>query len=244
MKQYFNKKDHEKFKEYFWIKKYPWKWDILYTKKTIKYIKYISWIPWLKMVWIWNSISMNYSTKNSDIDLFIITSPDSMWLNRILITLIFTILRVRKTSKNHAWMFCLSFFSTTNWLNFWNFALKDDIYIYFWIIYFKPILNIDNTYELFIKENKKWANFDKYIDINNDSSTLINKKRNILIKIINNTLIKIFLPKTLKHYKELWKPIWVIINNNMLKFHNNDIRENIRKEIINYPYKLKYNKNK
>jgi len=229
MKQSFDSKFHDKFKKYFWIKNKPWKWDIFYTQKTIKYIKYISWIPWLKMVWIWNSISMNCSNKNSDIDLFIVSSPETMWLNRILITIIFTILRVRKTKNNHAWKFCLSFFSTTLWLNFWDFSLKNDIYLYFWIIYFKPILNHDNTYELFIKENEKWANFWNHIRI---KERIFIYNKNIYLSKLNKLLKKIFLPKTLKHYKTLWKPYWVIINDNMLKFHNKDIRKKIKEEFF------------
>jgi hypothetical protein len=35
------------------------------------------------------------------------------------------------------------------------------------------------------------------------------------------------LPKTIKNYKKLWKPYGIIINDNMLKFHNNDVRKKI-----------------
>ena len=52
------------------------------------------------------------------------------------------------------------------------------------------------------------------------------------LTIINNILKKIFLPKTLKHYEKIWKPYGVIINDNLLKFHNWDIRKKVRKQII------------
>ncbi|MDF1682384.1 MAG: hypothetical protein P1U46_01060 [Patescibacteria group bacterium] len=55
---------------------------------------------------------MNCAKKESDIDLYIVTSDKSMWLNRIIITMIFEVLKVRKTDKKHKDMFCLSFFST------------------------------------------------------------------------------------------------------------------------------------
>jgi len=246
MKQSFWKKDHNKFIEYFWIKEKPWKWDVLYTEKTQKYIKYIKWIPWLKMIGIWNSISMNCGSENSDIDLFIVTSPNSMWLNRILITFIFQILWVRKTSKKHKWRFCLSFFATTSWLNFWEFALKNDIYLYFWIVYFKPILNNDFTYELFIKKNEDWADFWEYISPlsispqGREETTFYYTPFSPggkgwdrgLIWNLNFILKKLFLSKTLRHFNKLWKPFWVIINNNMLKFHDRDIRKRIREKLI------------
>ncbi len=50
--------------------------------------------------------------------------------------------------------------------------------------------------------------------------------------IINEWLKKIFLPKTLRHYEKLKKPYGIIIHDHMLKFHNNDIRKQITKELL------------
>ncbi|MBW7954326.1 hypothetical protein H3C61_00735 [Candidatus Gracilibacteria bacterium] len=174
--QNFGKEIHNKFIKKFNIKKIPGEVDILYTNKTIKYLKYVKWFPGLKMVAIGNSISMNAGTIDSDIDLFIVTSPDSMWVNRILFTIFFQVLNVRKTKNKHAGRFCLSFFATTNGLNFKDWKIEDDIYLYFWIIYLKPILSYDNTYELFINQNKSWAIFDEYIKIINNNKNYIKYK--------------------------------------------------------------------
>lgn len=54
----------------------------------------------------------------------------------------------------------------------------------------------------------------------------------IFLSLLNEILKKIFLPKTLKHYEKLKKPYGIIINDNMLKFHNNDIRKKIKKELL------------
>ncbi len=189
------------------------------------------------MIWIWNSISMNCATKDSDIDLFIVTSPNRLWLVRILITLIFQILWVRKTAKKHAGRFCLSFFATTDGLNFSSFALKDDIYLYFRILYFKPILDFDNTYQSFLDKNSSWSDFSEYKNIINNHKPGIKFIKNTWIQesrfltIVNNLLKRMLITKTQKTFKKIWKPYWVIINDNMLKFHNNDIREKIRDEL-------------
>lgn len=238
MKEKFTKQLHQKFINYFKIKKEAWKIENNFYKKTQKYIKFIKWIPWLKMIWIWNSISMNCSTSESDIDLLIVTSNNSMWLNRILITLIFQIFWVRKTSKKHAWKFCLSFFTTIDWLNFSSWKLENDIYLYFWILYFKPILNYDNTYELFLKENSSWADYKDYEDIIKNNKKYIKyswKSKyydNKILIFINSIFKNIFIKKTIKHFENIWKPYWVIINDNLLKFHNNDIREKIKSELL------------
>jgi hypothetical protein len=37
--------------------------------------------------------------------------------------------------------------------------------LYFWTVYFKPILDYNNTYSNFIKSNEKWADFSEYENI-------------------------------------------------------------------------------
>lgn len=222
MKEKFNKSQHKNFIEHFNIKENPSKIELNFIKKTKKYIKFIKWIPGIRMVWIWNSISMNCATKDSDIDLLIVTTNNSMWLNRVLITLIFQLLWVRKTDKKHAWQFCLSFFCTIDWLDFSRWKLENDIYLYFWLLYFKPILNIENTYELLLEKN----------NIQKSNIKIVINNSNIFIWFIDKILKDIFLPKTLKHYNKIWKPYWVIINDNMLKFHNWDIRQKIKEELM------------
>lgn len=217
-----------------------------FYKKTEKYLKFIKWIPWLKMIGIWNSISMNSASKNSDIDLLIVSDNNSMWFVRILVTLIFQILWVKKTPKKHSGRFCLSFFCEIDWMDFSKFALKKDPYLYFWILYFKPIIDYWNTYELFLRENKSWADLSEFKNILEKNKKYIkykkcrdvhlwhlknnwkNKKEAInSISTLNKFFKKIFLPKTMKHFHKIWRPYWVIINDNMLKFHNWDIRKEI-----------------
>ena len=237
MKQEFSNKKHENFKKLLNIKEKRWVYEKKYLNKATKYIKYIKFIPWIQMVGVWNSLSMNSWNKNSDIDLLIVTKQNYLWIVRIITTTIFQILWVRKTSKKHAWRFCLSFFCTDKWMNFWDFAIKDDIYLYFWIVYFKPILDYDNTYKKFIKNNENWADFNEYKSIIKNNKKYIqytkttNKKNNKFYLLLEKFLKNIFIKKTLKNYHKLSKPYWIIINDNMLKFHNNDKRKQIKKEL-------------
>ena len=240
MKQKFSKEIHEKFKKYFDIKENQSDIEKNFFKKTYKYINYIKWIPWLKMISIWNSLAMNNANSESDIDLYIVTTRNSMWLNRIIITFLFQIMWVRKNDKNHAGRFCLSFFSTLDWMSFKNWKIENDIYLYFWIIYMKPILDYDSTYKNFINLNKEWLEIDEYKDIIYNNKKFIQYKKNTknwlildkIITILDKIVKKLLLPKTLSHFEKIWKPYWVIINDDLLKFHNNDIRKEIKKEIL------------
>lgn len=240
MKQKFSKEIHEKFKKYFDIKENQSDIEKDFFKKTYKYVNYIKWIPWLKMISIWNSLAMNNANSESDIDLYIVTTRNSMWLNRIIITFLFQIMWVRKNDKSHAGRFCLSFFSTLDWMSFKNWKIENDIYLYFWIVYMKPILDYDNTYDFFLKLNKEWLEIDEYKDIITNNKKFIQYKKNTknwlildkIITILDKITKKLLLPKTLSHFEKIWKPYWVIINDNLLKFHNNDIRQEIKKEIL------------
>lgn len=240
MKQKFSKEIHKKFKIYFGIKENQSDIEKYFFNKTYKYINYIKWIPWLKMIAIWNSLAMNNANSESDIDLYIVTTKNSMWLNRIIITFLFQIMWVRKNEQNHAGRFCLSFFSTIDWMDFWKWKIENDIYLYFWIVYMKPILDYDNTYENFLKINKEWLEIDEYKDIINRNKKFIQYKKNTkkivvldkIITILDKITKKLLLPKTLNHFEKIWKPYWVIINDELLKFHNNDIRQEIKKEIL------------
>ncbi|MDP3380553.1 MAG: hypothetical protein Q8S84_03310 [bacterium] len=58
-------------------------------------------------------------------------------------------------------------------MDFSDWKIENDIYLYFWIVYFKPILNYDNTYELFIEKNSSWADLSEYKDVIEDNKKYI-----------------------------------------------------------------------
>lgn len=235
------KYDKKAFDKLIWAKEKPWEIENKFYEKTIKLAKILRFLPWLEFMWIWNSISMNCAKSSSDIDLFIVTTPNSMHINRLIITLICQILWIRKTNKKHAGMFCLSFFCTTKALNFRKIEIKDDVYLYFWMLYLTPIINFNNTFEKFQKEN----NFNKeeslisnkvYLQLYKQLSW---KKRKTwgIIWFLDKIIKDITLKKTIKSKEKLWNPYWIIINNDMLKFHNNDIRKDFSMEFFKYKNK-------
>ena len=232
----------EYFKDFinlFWIKNKPSPYEVGLFTKTQKYCQYISWLPWLKMVAVCNSLSM-YATKKewSDIDLFIITAPKRLWLVRISVTIIFQILWVRRYWKNIKERFCLSFFTTENAMDFSKIAIQNDIYLYYWIYFLKPIINRDSTYERFIKANKPLWISELNLNWDNKAYTIRSPKyfnsfdKSCILNIKDFILKKIFLPRTLSHKKRLWDPTGIIVNDDMLKFTDNDRRTEIRDKLI------------
>jgi len=96
-------------------------------------------------------------------------------------------------------------------MNFKDFALENDIYLYFWIVYLKPILDFDNTFQTFIN-SQSWADFKDYKNLIEENKSFIKfsgksfADKCKILDLIDKILEKIFLPKTLKHYKKLAKP--------------------------------------
>jgi hypothetical protein len=58
------------------------------------------------------------------------------------------------------------------------------------------------------------------------------KTGGVILNQLEKLLKKIFLKKTQKTYEKLNKPFWVIINDDMLKFHDKDIRKEISKKLV------------
>jgi hypothetical protein len=62
-------------------------------------------------------------------------------------------------------------------MDFNSWKLENDVYLYFWIVYLKPILDYNNTYEDFLKVNSKWADFSEYEDIIEENKKFIKFKK-------------------------------------------------------------------
>jgi len=240
MKQIFGEKMFNKFKKEFNLKEDFSEIEEKYLEKANKYIKFIKWLPGLKMIWIGNSLAMKSATKDSDIDLYIVTDKNAMWFVRIMVTFIFQVLWVRKDETHHAWRFCLSFFSTIDGMDFSSFKIDNDVYLYFWIVYFKPIADYSNTYKKFLEKNNSWANFNDYKEIIEENKKFIKYKRKawfnnfFLTWLFDKLFKKIFLKRTLNHFEKIWKPYGVIISDDLLKFHNWDVRKEISEKLRNF----------
>lgn len=225
----------EQFHSLLWIKNNPDEHEAYLFKRGQKYIQKLSKIPGIEMIAIVNSLSMYATHKDSDIDLFIITKPGMIWFVRFLSTLILWKKGVWRKNDDIAGNFCLSFFITTDALDLSKIAIENDIYLYYWIYYLKPIFDKNNTYERFLEANN-WVQIDEKPKIENQkykiSTTYLSKNDTNFNTHINNIIRFFLLPKTLKSYNKLWNPEGIIISDSILKFHNEDMRISIRKKIL------------
>ena len=201
-----------------------------------EYIQKLSKIPGIEMIAIVNSLSMYATHKDSDIDLFIITKPGMIWFVRFFCTLILWKNWVWRKWEDIASNFCLSFFITTDALGLSKIAIENDIYLYYWIYYMKPIFIKNDTYYRFLESNT-WVKIDENQKMENEKYK-INvsdknwNKRIEFYKKINQFIRYFLLPKTMGSQIKLWNPEWVIISDMILKFHDQDRRKKIRDTIL------------
>ena len=70
-----------------------------------RYARLISWFPFVRGVFLSGSISKGYMNKTDDIDYFIVTEPDRLWIARTLLTL-FKKIFLLNSYRN----FCINYF--------------------------------------------------------------------------------------------------------------------------------------
>jgi predicted nucleotidyltransferase len=227
---------NQELKEYLWVKPERSEHEKILWNKVEKYTKLFKYIPWVKCICICNSLAMNAANESSDIDLFVITTSQRLWTARIMMTLSMALIWERKNHKNHAGKFCLSFFVSEQHLDLWTLAIKNDIYLQYWIQTLIPIINRNATFEKFKTENSYWINNVDTIHNSKPQSTQTShdlwNDTSKLWDFVEYILKTIFLPRTKKRFSKLWKPFGVIITDTMLKFHNEDQRIIIRDQIL------------
>ncbi|MFH0856576.1 MAG: hypothetical protein V1860_01615 [bacterium] len=204
-------------------------------KKALSIIKILSIIPSIKFIGICNSLSFNNADEKSDIDLFIITEKNKIWRSRLIAAGILKLLRQRPTAKNSTDKICASFFISEDNLNLEKISChpETDIYLLYWAAALIPIYNREKTYEKFITANLWIKKYLPNWQLNIMAKDRTIKERKIFPFILSSFLCIIaessakkiqlaVMPDYLK--KMAGKNTNVIINDSMLKFHNNDRR--------------------
>ena len=205
-----------------------------------KYLIFFKLCPSVKAVFLCNTLAFHSISNKSDIDLFIVTSDRGLWITRVFITLILSILRVRRHGCYTKKRFCLSFFATESGalaLNKIQIRKNNDPYLAIWTVTLDCI--IGNL--AFVKKFQSSNNFIKnygvsFSDNSKYSDTFFVQKMYsfVLEKLRINNLFKIiFIKRCINKSNKLKNNSGIIINDRYLKFHNNDIRLDVFNKIKN-----------
>ncbi len=116
------------------------------NEKAKKAVKKLRWVPFVRSVFLCNNTSFEMSSPKSDIDVVIIIKEGRMWIGRLLVTIILSILQMRRTKKKTTNRVCLSFYASGKSLDFSDLKITEtDIGLIFWIMQFVAIYDPHNT---------------------------------------------------------------------------------------------------
>lgn len=238
-----------------------------YTDEKFKRALWVSrifkYIPWIKGIAIGNIIGAHNLKKEGDIDFFIITQKNRIWITRFYCVLIAKLLGLRPKPGKIKDKICLSFFISEDNLNLERLMLNScyseqseesrdpsakpqddkgkDVYFIHWLAGLIPIYNEKEIFEKFFQANN-WIK--EYLP--NWISNEIHFRRdagkipftflcNNLGGVREKLLRWLQLRLLPKELQELRnKDTRVIINDQMIKTHSNDRREYYKEQFLKY----------
>ena len=231
-----------------------------FLKKFFKYQKIFAFCPFVKWIFIWNTIAFWSANEKSDIDLFIVFDNWKIWTGRFFLTILLHIFWLRRHWKKIAWRFCLSFFTSEKGsfnLEKIQISEKDfsenekkifekvkkyknfDIYLAIWTATLIPVFWEKKFFKDFFEQNKWIKDFwIKHIYTGFPPSQDWQNKIKIIFEtilnfnFIENFLRKIWKKRAEKKKKNIKNNFWIIISDDFLKFHNEDLRVKILDELF------------
>lgn len=110
---------------------------------------YLQLAPFIKMVGLNGSLSRGEAKETSDIDFLIITGKNRIWTCRMFVTFITELSGYRRQGEKIAGMICLNRYQTNDYLT----ILPKNEYHARVFSQLIPLVDIDDTYEQYIKAN-------------------------------------------------------------------------------------------
>ena len=213
-------------------------------KRVRRYQWLFSLCPFVELVCVCNSLPLYAVEENSDIDLLVVTKKNRMFLARTALTLLTSLLGIRRHGNKVAGRFCLSFYVSESRLNFKNLTLQPyDIYLAYWVKTLEPIAGNFETYENLLELNRSWLNeYFKTIHAHRRFFRKRSKSQSTikrwLEKILDRDALETFTrEKQLRRAKdksyELKDRSGTLIRDDILKFHNDDRRAELREKWTN-----------
>lgn len=212
-------------------------------------IKKIRWIPFARAVFVCNTVASAGVSEESDVDVFVVVRKGRLWLTRLLITLVLSLFGLRRTKKKIKNKICLSFYVVDSRLNLEDLAIgNNDIYLIYWLAQLIPVYDPDKIFDS-IQEANQWIK--RYIPNASEPYKVLhrwkvgNSNLNGHVKkffekmwgegygrVIENQAKNIQLSKMKRNKASVQNENdkRVVIQDDILKFHENDRRVEYRRE--------------
>jgi len=218
--------------------KYVYAWQKLRKVKRIARI--LKLIPFIKLIAVCNDLAYFNAPADSDLDLFIITKENRIWLSRFFSVFIIKLLNLRPTKENKKDKVCLSIFVSEAGLNLENLKInQEDIHFTYWLEILIPVYDAGGYYEKLRQANNWLAknlpqamDFEPALRIKITESKIMAQIKIFFGRLACNLDERFYrwlqYRKFSPSIKELMnKDSRVVVNDKILKFHTNDNRSEI-----------------
>ncbi len=197
----------------------------------------ISFLPTIYLIGISGALAMENSDGQDDIDLFVITKTNTIWITRFVLTLILQVFGVRRNrnTKHAENTVCLNMFIDESAMAFP--LEKRDLYTAHEIAQMKPLFDRGNTYQKFLSSNSWVKDF-----LPNHS------QKNAEFSVVPRPVLLLSALEFLAKIVQLWymrrHRTNETVNDHILAFHPLDYKEIVLKEYEKRlrKYKLIYEK--
>ncbi len=199
----------------------------------------LSWLPWIRLIALANVIGAHNHKPNNDIDLFIITQKNRVWLVKFFASSILALSGLRPTSSVTKDRLCVSFLADDTALNLENCRIgSEDWYFSYWLAGLVIISAENGSYEQLLNANQ-WLKISlpnwrlearprrRFTTrrLKRDSQLFLNS-----LERLSRRFQEIIMAKPLREQKN--KGVGVIITDHLLKLHTGDRRAELFKEAI------------
>ncbi len=210
-------------------------------KKLRRAMRFVRLVPGVVGVAAGNTLAWWNTRPDSDIDLLVVTRPGTIWLARLLVVTPFALLGKRPGAASVD-PFCFSFFVTTDALDFSSLRLDGgDPYLAYWTRSLVPVFDRGGVFDRLSNENR-WA---REVLPNarpsrrpspSLSSPLLRSRRSWGRSFVAATLDRLAKSIQLRRFPQKIRDRMnvdshVIVNDRMLKFHENDRRAEYRDKL-------------
>ncbi len=201
-----------------------------------KYLFIFKIIPWVEGVAMANLIGQHNLRGGGDIDIFVITKKNRVWLTRFFSISFLKIFNLRPNKKTSKDKICLSFFVDKTALNLQNLMINnDDWYFVYWLANLCFVYERNGSSTLFFDSNS-WIN--KYLPNWTIRNTIHLRNTNVCQRVFNFGSISLFnlIEKMSFHFQvkifpshinKSHKTGGILVKKNIIKLHSNDRRMDI-----------------